>query len=302
MSDEGLRAIVTGPLRLAGIDAGDRDALAGEVLRDVGQRPGDLALVQMALTETWHARGAHGGDLLRAYAAVGRVEGALAQAAERVRTPVLDDGERALLDVILLRLVRLGDTGGATRRVAARDEFDEDRWALVQKLAGEDGKRLVMLGGDPERPTVEIAHEALVTAWPHFQNLLQETADDKRVLDTLIPRAQAWVAAQGAARESRRATGAELGLFAALAARRTPWLSGNERAFVEASARAERSRRNRQKWAFRGASAASVVFLAVAIGAGWFFVEARQQARIAQTQTLRAEQQTQVAQEQTRIA
>jgi hypothetical protein len=44
------------------------------------------------------------------------------------------------------------------------------------------------------------------------------------------------------------------------------------------------------------------VFLAVAIGAGWFFVEARQQARIAQTQTLRAEQQTQVAQEQTRIA
>ena len=53
MSDEGLRRIVTEPLRLAAIEPADREALASEVLRDVGERPGDLALVQMALTETW---------------------------------------------------------------------------------------------------------------------------------------------------------------------------------------------------------------------------------------------------------
>jgi hypothetical protein len=52
ISDAGLHQIVTEPLRLAGIESADRETLADQVGRDVGQRPGDLALVQMALTET----------------------------------------------------------------------------------------------------------------------------------------------------------------------------------------------------------------------------------------------------------
>jgi WD40 repeat protein/energy-coupling factor transporter ATP-binding protein EcfA2 len=303
MSDEGLRRIVTEPLRLAGIAPEDREALASEVLRDVGERPGDLALVQMALTETWHARSRHAGDLLRAYADVGRVEGALAQAAERVRTQALDDDQRVQLDSLLLRLVRLGDTGGATRRIASREEFDDARWRLVQELASEDGKRLILLGGSAENPTVEIAHEALVTAWPYFQNLLQATADDKRVLDALIPRAQAW-AAQGdqGERAKRRATGAELELFAALAKRRPVWLSDDEHRFVATSLAAEQARQLRQRWLLRGAVAASLVFLAVAIGAVWFFLEAQEQTRVAETQTRRAEEEARIAERQTRIA
>lgn len=156
MRDAGLERIVTEPLRLAGVEAADRDALASQVLVDVGERPGDLALVQMALTETWHARSRYGEDLLHAYADVGRVEGALAQAAERLRAQVLDDEERALLGIVLLRLLRLGDTGGATRRIAARSEFDDARWSLVQKLASEDGKRLVLLGGSTEQRIVNL--------------------------------------------------------------------------------------------------------------------------------------------------
>ena len=60
-----------------GSDAGTREALAYAVLQDVGERPGDLALVQFALTETWRHRNEHKGDLLRAYVALGRVEAAL---------------------------------------------------------------------------------------------------------------------------------------------------------------------------------------------------------------------------------
>jgi WD40 repeat protein len=310
MSDEGLRRIVTEPLRLAAIEAADREALAGEVLRDVGERPGDLALVQMALTETWRARDQHGGDLLRAYGDVGRVEGALAQAAEHVRTMLLDAKQRELLDSILLRLVRLGDTGGATRRVAARGEFDDAHWPLIQKLASEEGKRLLLLRGGAERPAVEIAHEALVTAWPYFQNLLQETADDKRVLDALIPRAQTWaVESANRERDKRPATGADLELFAALANRRATWLSGDERRFVEASVNAEQARQRRERWYLRSAIAASLVFLIVAIGTIWFFLEAQKQARVAEAQTRMAaeqthiaEQQKSVAEEQTRVA
>jgi energy-coupling factor transporter ATP-binding protein EcfA2 len=280
VSDEGLHRIVTEPLRLAGIDAADREALAVQVLRDVGERPGDLALVQMALTETWQARHRHGGDLLRAYAEVGGVKGALAEAAERVRTQMLDGHQQTLLDSILLRLVRLGDTGGATRRVAARTEFDDARWQLVQKLASEEGKRLVLLGGSPEQPTIEIAHEALVTAWPYFQNLLQANADDKRVFDAIIPRAQAWAASKNRqagdqeARdqkesEKRLATGADLELFADLLDRRAGWLSHEERQFVEASAAAEARKRRRDRWITRALGALAVtLFIAFGV-AGW---------------------------------
>jgi hypothetical protein len=127
MSDKGLRRVVTEPLRLAGKPEGDREVLATSVLRDVGQRPGDLALVQMALTETWERWKKHRGDLLQAYAAVGGVEGAIAGAAEDVYANVLDETERELAEPVFLRLVRLGDTAGATRRVVSRKELDDPR-------------------------------------------------------------------------------------------------------------------------------------------------------------------------------
>ena len=292
VSDEGLHRIVTAPLRLAGIDAADREALAVQVLRDVGERPGDLALVQMALTETWHARHRHGGDLLRAYAEVGGVEGALAQAAERVRIQGLDEHQQSLLDSILLRLVRLGDTGGATRRVAARTEFDEARWRLVQTLASEDGKRLVLLGGSLEQPTVEIAHEALVTAWPYFQNLLQAVADDKRILDALIPRARAWAASTSQEESNKRlATGADLELFAGLLGRRAEWLSDEERQFVEVSKAMEARRRRRNRMFTRALGAAAAILLILSAVAGWMSwraTEAEEVARDAERAALEA--------------
>ena len=168
--------------------------------------------------------------------------------------------------------MRLGDTGGATRRVAARGEFDDARWSLVQKLASEDGKRLILLGGSDESPTAEIAHEALVTAWPYFQNLLQETADDKRVFDSLIPGARAWaMQSDQRERDRRLAVGADLELFAGLHERRAAWLSDDEREFIEASARADENRQRRERWMTRGLQGIAASLL-VALGfAGWLY-------------------------------
>src|SRR4029450_1185652 len=132
MRDEDLRRIVTEPLELAGIDKREREALAQAVLKDGGTRPGDLALVQFALTETWRLKGKYGNNLLQAYVSpeVGRVEGALARAAERVYHQVLRPKySEAEIEAVFIRLVRLGDTGGALRRLARRREFDDRRWA-----------------------------------------------------------------------------------------------------------------------------------------------------------------------------
>src|SRR3954451_21748210 len=132
-------------------------------------RPGDLALVQFALTETWRLRRKYGSDLLQAYVSpeIGRVEGALARAAERVYDQVLrPDHSEAEIEAVFIRLVRLGDTGGASRRLARRREFDDRRWAMVQTLASSKGKRLVLISGAEGDEKAEIAHEALVTQWP----------------------------------------------------------------------------------------------------------------------------------------
>ena len=135
----GLAAIVHRPLILAGhSDEAERSALLAAIRRDVSDRPGDLALVQMALYETWRESRAGRENLLAAYSRVGGVAGALAHAAEEVRTNKLTDDEARLLESVLVRLVDLGETGGATRRVARRDEFDTARRALAEKLTTEE--------------------------------------------------------------------------------------------------------------------------------------------------------------------
>jgi formylglycine-generating enzyme required for sulfatase activity len=283
MKTEDLRRVVTEPLKLAGVEEGDRAALAQSVLQDVGDRAGDLALVQFALTEAWRRRREYGNDLLRAYTAVGRVEGALAGAAERVYVEELGgDGNESVIQAVFIRLVRLADTGGATRRVARRAEFDERRWALLQTLASEKGNRLVLISGGEKEETAEIAHEALVTQWPRFQRWLQHKATEKRTLDALIERAAGWsTVAIEQEKSDWLAAGVEREAFAQLLAKQPEWLSATERTFVEASVEAEdkrvqrelqaqnaAERTRRRQWYF---SLALLILFLGAIMATWFW-------------------------------
>ena len=85
ISDAGLEEAVQAPLRMAGFaDESDQKALAAAMRRDLSDRPGDLALAQMALWTVWRNRRAYSGSLLKAYIDLGGVSGALAQEAERV--------------------------------------------------------------------------------------------------------------------------------------------------------------------------------------------------------------------------
>ena len=189
---EKLRLCIVSPLRLAAVPEAERDALAAAVLKDVGDEPGEVALLQMALWRTWTQRKAHG-DLLRSYNAIGRVEGALAQAAEEVFDQRLSDEERARCEPLFVRLVRPGEAGGATRRVAALAEFDEPTRELARRLAEEKYSRLLTIGED----RVELTHEALATQWLRYQRWIANTpndprGDDLRLLQLLSAAAVRW--------------------------------------------------------------------------------------------------------------
>ena len=110
--------------RIEIVDYGIYDHVVTEVVpepKDVAGEPGNLALVEMALSESWKRRNdkENGGDLARAYQHLDRLEGALACAAEEVfwnptnESEKLTDPERPIAEALFMRLVRAGDAGGA---------------------------------------------------------------------------------------------------------------------------------------------------------------------------------------------
>ncbi|MFN6008488.1 MAG: TIR domain-containing protein, partial [Paracoccaceae bacterium] len=233
LGERGLQRVVTEPLRLAGYpDPEDEDALAlaAAIRRDTLGRPGDTALIQFALWTAWNRR-TPGQSLVEAYSDCGGIFGALAHEADRVRNS-LSPEEQALLLPVFVRLVRPGDTGGATARIAALAEFGEDQLRLVGRLAGDlrEGTdvpaRLLLT----DIKTVQIAHEALIRQWPWLQVELTKIRDKIHILGDLIEDAARWIA-EGRP-DSRLAQEAALSDVESLADQHADWLSTEETAFI----------------------------------------------------------------------
>lgn len=139
--------------------------LVERILDDVGFEPGNLPLLEFALTALWDEQ-TSGYLTHTAYDKIGRVDGALARHAEHIYAHLsLDEKEQAR--TIFTQLVRPGDGTEDTRRPATRQEIGEQNWSLVQKLAS---ARLVVTNRDPEKQeTAEVVHEALIRSWDRLR-------------------------------------------------------------------------------------------------------------------------------------
>ncbi len=154
-----LRAAIEKPAEIQG--AAFETGLVERILEDVGSEPGQLPLLEFALTLLWE-RLDHGWLTHAAYDEIGQVAGALAQYAEEVYGE-LDENERAQASRVFVQLVQPGEGTEDTRRLATKDDVGEENWGLVQHLAD---RRLVVTGQDAEgRQTVEVVHEALIRGW-----------------------------------------------------------------------------------------------------------------------------------------
>jgi WD40 repeat protein/DNA-binding SARP family transcriptional activator len=159
MNRRELRAAIEQPAEVQG--AAFEAGLVERILDDVGEEPGNLPLLEFALTLLWerHSQGwlTHAG-----YEAIGRVEGALTRYADEVYEG-LDEAEQAAARRVFVQLVRPGEGTEDTRRMATRAEVGEENWELVQHLADQ---RLVVTGRDAAGvETVEVVHEALIQGW-----------------------------------------------------------------------------------------------------------------------------------------
>jgi WD40 repeat protein/DNA-binding SARP family transcriptional activator len=164
MNREELRLAVERPAELQG--AHFEPGLVERILDDVGEQPGNLPLLEFALTLLWDQADDNGALTHAAYEHVGRMEGGLTRYADRVYTE-LRTQDQGVARQVFMQLIQPGRGTEDTRRVARQDEIGEENWSLVQHLAD---KRLVVTNrGAGGIETVEIVHEALIQRWERLK-------------------------------------------------------------------------------------------------------------------------------------
>ncbi|MEW5989361.1 MAG: BTAD domain-containing putative transcriptional regulator, partial [Chloroflexota bacterium] len=181
MTRQELKRAIENPARRQAIYF--QEGLVERILDDVGQEPGNLPLLQFALTLLWESQV---GTLVvgtpetwattphithLAYEQIGRVEGALARYADQVYERLSSEQQNQARR-IFERMVRPGLGTEHTRSLANRADMSEEDWILVQHLAD---TRLVVTGRSPAgQEVVEVVHEALLTAWGRLHSWLEQ--------------------------------------------------------------------------------------------------------------------------------
>ncbi|MGW1506835.1 nSTAND1 domain-containing NTPase [Streptomyces mirabilis] len=234
-------------------------ALTVRIVQEVSGEPGGLPLMSHALLETWRRRkGRALGET--AYDAAGGIHGAITRTAEHIYTqltPAQADTARR----ILLRLITPGEGSQDTRRPADRGELDtgrtEDTAVVLERLAR---ARLLTLDDN----TVDLAHEALITAWPRLRSWIDEDRERLRAHRRLTEAARAW---HDLGRDPGALyRGTRLGAAEEHFARhgRAGDLTGLERSFLTASS----ANRTRERRRLRGLAGTLSVLLVLALVAG----------------------------------
>jgi DNA-binding SARP family transcriptional activator/ABC-type glycerol-3-phosphate transport system substrate-binding protein len=196
LTRDGLERAVVRPAASVGVQL--EPGLATEVITDVARQPGELPLLQYALTELFER--SDGTRLAReGYAAIGGVFGALGRQADDVYAG-LDAEGRETARQVFLRLVAPGPSGEPVARRVARPELDalSADHRRVDAVIAEFGRRGLLsfdrdaVGGNP---TVQVAHEALLSRWPRLAGWIEEAREDIWTRRRLADAASEWIEA-----------------------------------------------------------------------------------------------------------
>jgi WD40 repeat protein len=250
-----LELAIAGPAERMGV-AVVPDLLA-EIVADSSGRLGTLPLLQYALTELFERR-EDGALTLSGYREVGGVGGALSGRAEELYDAAGGDAGREATRQLFLRLVNVDEGVEDLRRRVRRSELDSlegDREAMIEAIDAFTRHRLLTSDCDPvtREPTVEVAHEALLRAWPRLRGWIDASREDLRNHRRLATEAAQW---EDAGRDpSFLLRGSRLERSEAWAVGSGVAVNSAEREYLDASLRereaereAEEARRRRERF------------------------------------------------------
>lgn len=225
--------ILTLPALRSGYDFDD-PSLPQEIAREVEGKAGALPLLAFTAFKLWEKR--HKRTMRRSdYLAMGGVAGALAQHAEETLAQMTPD-EIELVRLIFDKLV----TSEGTRALVKRSELIELLGPDVRVLERLISARLLSVREGEE---IELAHEALLVAWPRLVRWRQN--NDQRLHQELAQAARTWH--ERSRPDSLLWRGELLAEFRLWRSRYKGSLSSLEEEFAKASiAHAHAARRNRR--------------------------------------------------------
>jgi energy-coupling factor transporter ATP-binding protein EcfA2 len=269
MGRKELTAVIEKPPAKLGItfEAG----LVERILDDVKNEPGNLPLLESALTFLWEKR--TGKQLSHeTYQSIGKVQGALTSHADKQYSKFTET-EKLQVQRIFIQLVRPNEETGYTRRLARLDEIGQENWSLVTRLANQ---RLVVTSRNDvsKTKTVELVHEALIREWKQLREWMSNNRDFRTWQESLRSAQKQWETTKKG--ENKEDDGALL--RGALLQQAETWLqdrpteiSEAERLFIELSTelrdRSEQSRK-RVNQGLIGFSMITLVSTGIAIS-GW---------------------------------
>jgi WD40 repeat protein len=180
--------------------------LVERLCADAAAEPGALPLLQATLVELWDAFERRGGSTHRflALADYERIcdghTGIASAVARRADLALaeLTPARREIARRALLSLVCFGDGRAHTRRqqpIAALSEH-EDPAELDHTLRILVARRLVTTGSGPSGPVIDLAHEALLTAWPTLRAWIETHRADEERKRALAAKVAEWKNAQ----------------------------------------------------------------------------------------------------------
>jgi hypothetical protein len=170
-----LRSTIEGPATLPDVQLHFEGDLIGHLLLDTQGQIGALPLLQFALLQMFERR--EGSMLtMKAYREIGQVKGALAQHAETTYSFLPSEEHKQSARALFLRLVDAGTLNqDATKRRIALSELNLSNQESTKRLEMVwqvfTSARLLTTNTIAEVYTIELSHEALITAWKRLKSI-----------------------------------------------------------------------------------------------------------------------------------
>ena len=179
---------VVEPAKLVGLRF-DPPSLVQRILDEAGEDEGMLPLLEYALKETWTQR--EGKALTTvSYERSGGVRTAIRKTGDRTFDSLSSADQQAARQ-LFLRLVTPGENQEDTRARASMPT-EPDQRSIVARFAG-PRTRLLVTGFDRgARPTVEVAHEALIRTWPRLRGRIDASREKLRARAVILRAKADW--------------------------------------------------------------------------------------------------------------
>jgi formylglycine-generating enzyme required for sulfatase activity/energy-coupling factor transporter ATP-binding protein EcfA2 len=198
MNREELKRTIVEPAKCTGMSF--EPGLVERVLNDIEDEPGNLPLLEFALTELW-ARRRDGSLSNDAYDSIGGVAGAIAQRAEGEYAKFTPEAQ-VITQYIFKRLVRVAQPTEGIDDARRRVILDE-LWSHQRSKDGHEVKEVVKALADARllvtsrdaatgKVTVEVAHEALIRKWKRLRDWIDQDRYGLSILNRLTSTAEEW--------------------------------------------------------------------------------------------------------------